>query len=69
MPVTNWEYAHDRAIRLTPNGTLFEQGRLYEFVYNAKDPLVAHDAYRARVITWNLVGIAPGAIAPAFKSE
>ena len=47
VPVTNWEYAHDRAIRLTPNGTLFEQGRLYEFVYNAKDPLVAGLAFAA----------------------
>ena len=46
-PVTNWEYAHDRAIRLTPAGTLFEQGRLYEFVYDAKDPLVAGIAFAA----------------------
>jgi uncharacterized protein YciI len=34
----------------------------------AKDPLVAHEAYRAEVVTWNLVGIAPGAIASAFKT-
>ena len=47
MPITNWEYAHDRAIRLHPDGTLFEQGRLYEFVYNAKDPLVAGIAFAA----------------------
>ena len=47
VPVTNWEYAHDRAIRLIPEGTPFEQGRLYEFVYNAKDPLVAGIAFAA----------------------
>jgi hypothetical protein len=45
--VTNWEYVHDRAIRLIPEGTRFEQGRLYEFVYNAKDPLVAGIAFAA----------------------
>ena len=37
-PVTNWEDAHDRAIRLIPQETRFEQGRLYELVYQAKDP-------------------------------
>ena len=47
VAVTNWEYAHDRAIRLTPAGTRFEQGRLYEFVYHAKDPLVAGIAFAA----------------------
>lgn len=31
-----------------------------------KDPLVIHDVYRPRIVTWNLVGIARGAIAPAF---
>ncbi len=47
VPVTNWEYVHDRAIRLIPEGTRFEQGRLYEFVYDAKDPLVAGIAFAA----------------------
>ena len=47
VPVANWEYSGDRAIRLTPDGTRFEQGRLYAFVYNAKDPLVAGIAFAA----------------------
>lgn len=47
VAVTNWEYADDRTIRLTPGGTPFQQGRLYEFVYTAKDPLVAGIAFAA----------------------
>ena len=35
----------------------------------AKDPLVSHGAYRARVITWHLVGITPGAIDPVFTGS
>jgi len=41
MSAGDWEYVNDRAIRLLPAGTLFQQGRLYEFTYPAKDPLVA----------------------------
>jgi len=33
----------------------------------AKDPLVSHGAYHARVVTWH-VGITPGAIDPAFRA-
>jgi len=36
-----WEYIDDRAIRLRPPGTRFEQGRLYELAYPARDPQVA----------------------------
>ena len=36
-----WEYIDDRTIRLRPPGTRFEQGRLYELVYPARDPRVA----------------------------
>jgi uncharacterized protein YciI len=32
----------------------------------AKDPLISHGAYRARIVTWHLVGITRGAIDPAF---
>jgi uncharacterized protein YciI len=35
----------------------------------AKDPLVSHKACRARVVTWHLVGITPGAIDPAFSES
>jgi hypothetical protein len=41
----NWEYADDRTIRLLPAGTHFQNGRLYEFTYTAKDPLVAGLAF------------------------
>jgi len=40
LPSSAWEYASDRTIRLLPAGTPFQRG-LYEFVYPAKDPLVA----------------------------
>lgn len=36
-----WEYIDDRTIRLRPPGTRFEQGRLYELAYPARDPQVA----------------------------
>jgi Alpha/beta hydrolase domain len=42
LPADGWEYTDDRlsAVRLTPSGTAFQQGSLYEFSYQAKDPLV-----------------------------
>ena len=36
-----WEYVNDRTIRLLPAGTSFAQSSLYEFTYQAKDPVVA----------------------------
>ena len=43
IPSTGWAYtsAAGTAIRLLPAGTAFLQGRLYEFTYPAKDPIVA----------------------------
>ena len=41
IPATGWEYVNDRTVRLLPSGTPFGQGRLYEFTYPAKDPIVA----------------------------
>jgi len=43
VPADGWEYtdAAAEAIRLLPTGTAFQQGRLYEFTYLAKDPIVA----------------------------
>ena len=43
IPSTGWAYtsAAGTAIRLLPVGTPFQQGRLYEFTYPAKDPIVA----------------------------
>ena len=47
IPAIGWEYVNDRTIRLLPSGTPFEQGRLYEFTYPAKDPIVAGLAFAA----------------------
>ncbi len=41
IPATGWEYLNDRTIRLLPAGTPFTQGRLYEFTYPARNPIVA----------------------------
>jgi hypothetical protein len=41
IPADGWEYVNDRTIRLLPAGTPFQQGRLYEFTYQAKDPIIA----------------------------
>jgi hypothetical protein len=43
VPATSWAYVDDtlKAVKLLPDGTPFEQGRLYEFTYTARDPLVA----------------------------
>lgn len=41
VPAGNWEYVNARTIRLLPARTPFQQGRLYEFTYPAKDPIVA----------------------------
>lgn len=37
----DWEYTDEHTIRLLPAGTPFRQSAIYEFVYTAKDPLVA----------------------------
>jgi len=41
VPASGWEYARDKSIHLLPAGTPFKQSAIYEFVYTAKDPLVA----------------------------
>ena len=42
VPEESWQYTdgNGKAIELLPKGTAFKQGSLYEFVYQAKDPLV-----------------------------
>ena len=42
IPAEKWQYTDEsgKAIELLPKGTPFSQGSLYEFVYQAKDPLV-----------------------------
>jgi len=41
VPESGWEYVDDKTIRLLPAGTPFTQSHVYEFVYTAKDPVVA----------------------------
>ena len=43
VPATGWEYTSPAgtAIRLLPVGTPFQQSHIYEFMYTAKDPVVA----------------------------
>jgi hypothetical protein len=43
VPADKWQYTDEKgvAIELVPKGTAFEQGKLYEFAYQAKDPKVA----------------------------
>lgn len=43
VPASGWEYtsAAGTAIRLLPAGTPFQQSAIYEFTYQAKNPLVA----------------------------
>ena len=41
VPASGWEYVDERTIRLLPAGTPFKQSHAYEFIYTAKDPVVA----------------------------
>ena len=41
ISATGWEYVNALSIRLLPAGTPFTEGRLYDFTYPARDPLVA----------------------------
>ena len=43
----DWEYVDARTVRLLPPGAQFQQGRLYDLVYPAQEPLVAGLAFAA----------------------
>lgn len=47
VPAEKWEFVGRRTIRLRPEGTPFQQGRLYELVYSATDPMVAGIGFAA----------------------
>src|SRR5262245_6516929 len=47
IPSGGWEYVDAQTVRLLPPGTQFEQGRLYDLVYPAEQPLVAGLAFAA----------------------
>lgn len=41
VAASGWEYIDAQSIRLLPAGTAFQLGTLYEFTYQAKDPLIS----------------------------
>jgi len=49
VPADGWAFGDDalRSVRLEPSGTSFQQGRLYELTYTARDPLVAGIGFAA----------------------
>ena len=47
IPSSGWEYVNAKTVRLLPAGTPFELGTLYEFIYPAKDPVVAGIGFAA----------------------
>lgn len=47
VPASGWEYVDAQTIRLLPAGAAFQNGSLYEFTYQAKDPLVAGLSFAA----------------------
>ncbi|MSP93631.1 MAG: hypothetical protein EXR00_00025 [Alphaproteobacteria bacterium] len=49
VPADKWQYTDEKgtAIRLLPMGTAFQQGTLYSFVYEAKDPQVGGIGFAA----------------------
>jgi hypothetical protein len=47
IPADGWEYASNRSVTLLPAGTPFQQGRLYEFTYLARDPIITGLAFAA----------------------
>jgi hypothetical protein len=47
IPVSGWTYKGPRAIALTPEGTAFKPGVIYDFRYPAKDPKIIGIGYAA----------------------
>jgi hypothetical protein len=47
IPAESWEYVDARTIRLLPEGATFENGKIYNFWYPAKDPVVLGIGYAA----------------------
>ena len=47
QPISSWEYVNERQIRVTPPGAPFDSGAIFEFIYPAKDPIVAGIGFAA----------------------
>jgi hypothetical protein len=47
IPVTGWRYVDDRTIEVTHPGAPFDSGAIFEFIYPARDPIVAGIGFAA----------------------
>ena len=47
QPITSWQYLDDRQIQVTHPGAPFDSGAIFEFIYPAKDPIVAGIGFAA----------------------
>ena len=47
IPADRWTFADSRTVRLLPEGTQFEPGRIYDLWYEARDPKVLGIGYAA----------------------
>ena len=46
-PITTWQYLNDRQIQITHPGAPYDSGAIFEFIYPAKDPIVAGIGFAA----------------------
>lgn len=47
QPIASWQYLNDRQIQVTHPGAPFDSGAIFEFIYPAKDPIVAGIGFAA----------------------
>jgi len=47
QPITSWQYLNDRRIQITHPGAPYDSGAIFEFIYPAKDPIVAGIGFAA----------------------
>jgi hypothetical protein len=47
QPITSWQYLNDRQIQVTHPGAPFDSGAIFEFIYPAKEPIVAGMGFAA----------------------
>ena len=47
QPISSWQYLNDRQIQITHPGAPYDSGAIFEFIYPAKDPIVAGIGFAA----------------------
>jgi hypothetical protein len=47
QPISSWQYVSERQIRITHPGAPYSSGAIFEFIYPAKDPIVAGIGFAA----------------------